>query len=168
MKCMGCGGKMTTRRQNYKYDACGLPGVTLGDVEVSRCGTCGEVEVAVPNIEGLHRLLAQAVAGKKAKLTGHEVRFLRKWLGLSGVDFSEHIGVTAETVSRWEQGATPMGASAERLLRWMVMTREPVSEYPMDALKQVGREEQRPIKIGARIAHGKWAATPVSLLAESV
>ena len=36
MKCFGCGHGMTSGRENVKYDASGLPGVTLVDVEVSR------------------------------------------------------------------------------------------------------------------------------------
>ena len=30
---------MTTRRENVRYDASGLPGVTLVGVEVSRCAS---------------------------------------------------------------------------------------------------------------------------------
>jgi putative zinc finger/helix-turn-helix YgiT family protein len=158
MKCVECGAEMTTHRENYKYGACGLPGVTLVGVDVSRCRDCGEVEVAIPNIEGLHRVLAQEVARKRERLTPAEIRYLRKWLGLSGVDFAAHVGVTAETVSRWEQGATAMGGSAERLLRWFVFTREPVSEYPLNMLKDVAIAQPRPIKVGLRVEHGHWQA----------
>jgi DNA-binding transcriptional regulator YiaG len=114
------------------------------------------VEVAIPNIEGLHRQIAQSVTAKRGRLTGAEVRFLRKWLGLSGVDFAQHMGVSAETVSRWEQSANPIGTTADRLLRWLVVTREPVSEYPLELLKHVAREKPRPIKLAMRIFRGRW------------
>jgi len=167
MKCIECGVEMVTRRENYQYDECGLPGITILDVEVSRCAACGDTEVAIPNIEGLHRAIAEAVARKHEKLTPVEVRFLRKWLGLSGADFAIHIGVTPETVSRWEQGATAVGTVAERLLRWMVMTREPVSEYPLDLLKNVARAKAKPIKMGLQVKRGRWEWIPRSALASA-
>ncbi|MGQ0732251.1 MAG: helix-turn-helix domain-containing protein [Acidobacteriota bacterium] len=33
-----------------------------------------------------------------------EIRFLRKQLGLSGIDLAMHLGATPESVSRWENG----------------------------------------------------------------
>jgi hypothetical protein len=72
---------MKTKRENYRYEAVGLPGITLQGVEVSRCGKCGEYEIAIPRIEGLHRVIAEAVISKKDRLTAAEIRFLRKHLG---------------------------------------------------------------------------------------
>ena len=47
MTCMTCGGKSKGARENYRYNATGLPGVTLMNVKVSRCSVCGEHEVAI-------------------------------------------------------------------------------------------------------------------------
>lgn len=165
MKCMECGGTMTTRRENHKYDMCGLPGVVLKGLAVSRCPECGEVEVAIPNIEGLHRVMAQALARKREKFVPAEVRYLRKWLGFSGVDFASHMGVEPETVSRWEQGGRPMSATAERLLRWLVMTREPVSEYPLALLREVATEAPKAMKLGMLLKRGSWQAEAQRVLA---
>ena len=75
---------MTTRRENMSYDTSGLPGVTLAGVEVSRCAHCGEHEVAIPRIAGLHRVMAHAVIRKSSRPTPAETRFLRRTLGWSG------------------------------------------------------------------------------------
>lgn len=147
---------MTKRRENVKYDASGLPGITLLNVEVSRCAECGEFEVSIPNIDGLHKALATVLVQKRERLVGAEIRFLRKYLGFSGVDFAEHLGVTPETVSRWEQGSTAMGVTADRFLRWLVLTRDPVSRYPLDLLKEVAVEDARASRLGMRAAHGGW------------
>ena len=106
MKCLQCGHAMTTRPENVRYDASGLPGVTLVGVDVSRCAHCGEHEVAVPHIADLRRVMARAVVRKPCRLTPAEFRFLRRTLGWSGQDFAEHMGATA-TVSR-----TPTGMRA--------------------------------------------------------
>jgi putative zinc finger/helix-turn-helix YgiT family protein len=147
---------MTTARENFKYMASGLPGVTLVGVEITRCGQCGEFEVSIPHIEDLHRLLATTVAAKPARLAAEEIRFLRKWLGWSGVDFAAHMGVDPATVSRWENDSLPMGGQAERLLRLMVSTREPIQNYSLDALKQISDTKAPPLRLGFKADRDGW------------
>jgi putative zinc finger/helix-turn-helix YgiT family protein len=147
---------MTTRSENYRYDASGLPNIVLVDIPVSRCAECGHEEVHISNIEGLHRALALAVVRKRERLTPAEIRFLRKYLGLSGADFAQHIGVSAETVSRWEQGRTAMGQTADRFLRWLAITREPVSDYPLEILKEVAETDPKPLRVRLTNGVGGW------------
>lgn len=147
MTCTACGGQLKSRREDYRYDLSGLPGITLVDVEVRRCGRCGDYEVAIPRIDALHRAIAQAVIRKPARLAGAEIRYLRKWLGWSGVDFAAHMGTTPETVSRWERGSQPIGPTADRLLRLMVTTRAPVDEYSLDVLKTVSAKPTPPVSL---------------------
>ena len=147
---------MKTVRENFKYSAGGLAGVTLVNVEVSRCPGCGEFEVSIPRVEELHRTLARAVARKPGRLAPPEIRFLRKWLGWSGVDFAAHMGVDAATVSRWENGALKMGGVAERLLRLMVATRKPVTDYSLDLLKDIDEATEAPLRLGMRADAKGW------------
>lgn len=51
--CLECGGKMTSQRETVKYDTLGLRNVTLVNVEVRRCQSCGEHEVVIPRINQL-------------------------------------------------------------------------------------------------------------------
>lgn len=44
------------------------------------------------------------------------------------------MGVTPETVSRWENGREPIGPVADRLLRLMVVTKAPKRMYSIEAL----------------------------------
>lgn len=159
MTCTDCGAVLKTKRENYKYDASGLPGITLVDVEVSRCTKCGETEVTIPNVEALHRTLAVSLIARRERLSPHEIRFLRKYLGLSGGDFAEHIGVSPETVSRWEQGKKPMGATADRFLRWLVATRDPISHYPLAMLKEVANKNPKAWRVGLKSGEGGWHPT---------
>ena len=158
MKCLSCSAQMRVRRENFKYDACGLPYVTLVGVQVHRCSKCGEFEVAVPRSEDLHRVIAVSVARKRGRLEAAEVRFLRKWLGWSGADFAERMGVSAETVSRWETGAQQMGATADRLLRLMVASRTPQRDYSLDLLKEIDVAERKPFRLGLEARGGGWRA----------
>jgi len=70
-----------------------------------------------------------AVAEKVERLVPEEIRFLRKHLGWSGVDFAAHSGVKPETVSRWENGAKRMRLPLERFLRLCALALEPIDDY---------------------------------------
>ena len=161
MTCLECGGAMRVRRELIPFEKpIGLPGVRLSTF-VARCPKCATYEVIVPNLEGLHQAIARVLVGKPARLAGPEIRFLRKVLGWSGTDFAQHMGISAETVSRWETGATPIGPQADRLLRLMVMTTDPVSDYrKLDLLKQVGRAKPAAVRMVAKAGKGgNWRVT---------
>ena len=163
VKCPYCGERQwRSGKENITYEAGGLPGVTLAGVRVSRCRHCGEYEVSVPNIEGLHRNIAQAITAKRARLVPEEVRFLRKYLGWSGGDFAAHMGTTAETVSRWEHGKAQIGPQADRLLRLMVRCKQPVESYELSELKQIARTAPKPMRTRFRLRGQHEWVTPTT------
>jgi len=139
--------------------------VVLENVEVRRCSSCGDEEVVIPNIEGLHKAIAGLLAEKPAKLSPQEVRFLRTYLGYSSVDFARVMGVTAETVSRWERVDQPhsMGETAERFLRYMAVCCCPISDYGLDKL--VFRREEKDTGVLQRVrqsAGGAWESATLA------
>ena len=149
---------MRARRETVPFDRpIGLSGVRLNTF-VTRCSKCGAFEIAILNLEGLHQAIARTLITKQARLTGEEVRFLRKVLGWSGADFAEHMGTSAETVSRWENDTIPIGPQADRLLRLMVMSRGPVSDYrKLDLLKTVARAKPAAVRMLAKAGtRGDW------------
>jgi putative zinc finger/helix-turn-helix YgiT family protein len=152
---------MKVARENYSYSACGLPYVTLRGIEVRRCPKCGEHEAVIPRIEDLHRTIARAVAEKPARLAAAEIRFLRKYLGWSSTDFAQHMGVTLESVSRWENDREPIGPIADRLLRLMVATMAPVKDYPVDTLAHLD-DSREPIRLRMQPAKSGWEAEALS------
>lgn len=126
---------MKNTRETVTYE-CGLDGVSLADITVSRCPNCGEREIEVPRTEQLHREIALTLARKPERLGPKELRFLRKYLGLSSTQFASKVGVDKATVSRWERTDEPtaMGGQTERLLRVLVMSEKPVDSYALDQL----------------------------------
>ena len=161
MSCENCGKRIRARREAYHYTGCGLPNVTLLNVEVHRCATCGWHAVDIPRILDLHALLARLLACKVPRLTPAEARFLRKYLGLSGRDFAAKMGVKPETVSRWESGAQAMGPAAERLLRLMALAYAPIDKYPVDIatalqLDKVARGKAASARLSVRPGKDGW------------
>jgi putative zinc finger/helix-turn-helix YgiT family protein len=156
---------METSRENHRWDASGLPHVVLVDVEVRRCPACGERAVMIPRIEALHRALAMVTISRPGRLSPREIRFLRKWLGWSGQEFAKHFGVTTTTVSRWEstEDPSPMGGTAERLLRLSVAHGQPAEEYPVSRLAELDdNAEVRHELIGLKPNRNGWEPAPIA------
>jgi putative zinc finger/helix-turn-helix YgiT family protein len=134
----------------------GLPWIILHDVTVISCPRCGHSELVVPAIEELCHVIARAIIAKRQRLTPKEIRFLRKQLGLSAIELATHLGATPESVSRWENGRTPMGVTADRLLRLMVAVAQGTA-YSLNVLRIVDRQEPRATPIQVRW-HDGWEA----------
>lgn len=159
MKCINCGNEMEVQRgQEHHYASSGLPNVYLQNIETRVCPSCGECEVALPNVEQLHRVLAHAVISKKAPLTAAEFRFLRKQLGWSSQDLAHRFGVDPSTVSRWENEADPLSRLADRMIRLCVAQFTPVDDYSaddMDAIDTAVASSADPLRI--RRGRGGWS-----------
>lgn len=121
MRCETCNIEMATRSATrtdpYAYTLVGLPNVRLVGITVHYCEDCG-IEIAqIPQIQELHRVIAELVERKKAPLSGAEIRYLRKQAGFSAKHFAELVGVTASTLSRVEADKQPFGPTADRFVR---------------------------------------------------
>jgi transcriptional regulator with XRE-family HTH domain len=55
-------------------------------------------------------------------MRGEELRRLREQAGLTQVQFAERMGVTANTVARWERNEVPIRESMARLIRFVAKT----------------------------------------------
>ncbi|RKH69071.1 helix-turn-helix domain-containing protein [Corallococcus interemptor] len=129
MKCAHCNGPLEFRREDRLYSECGLDNILLKDAEIGECQVCHARTYVVPHPQVLNASIARTLALKPSLLTGKEIRFLRKHLGYSGVDYAKQVGVSAETVSRWENERLEMGWSNELLLRMTVLMRLRLKSY---------------------------------------
>lgn len=159
-KCTICGSKMNKSPDSvFHYADCGLSKVYLKGVTIHKCTNkeCGEEEVTIPNIEELHQLLAEKIATQFNKLNPSEIRFLRTHLGFSGVDFAASIGVSPETVSRWEKGTVNMKEASERFLRVLILTKVGPFRNYVD-LKDFASKTSKTIpKYFFKVDHAHWS-----------
>lgn len=120
--CSNCGAPATVKEGVYQFKESGLINVSLSGVELITCNTCGNIDPVIPNTNDLMAALAWHIATRRFRLSGEEVRFLRKYLKMSGVEFAKLIGVDKATLSKWENGSDPVGGSSDRLIRSVALT----------------------------------------------
>jgi hypothetical protein len=77
--------------------------VRVSGVSTVKCGTCGESFLSGPDL-GRAELLAGGEAIARGLRDGATLKFVRKALGLRATELGELLDVSAETVSRWENG----------------------------------------------------------------
>ena len=99
----------------YHYTDCGLRNVWLAN-GFSRRKTPYGPGVAIEGLPALHRAIGLWLVGKPRRLTGAEIRFLRKELDLSQKALAAIVGQSEQTVSLWERrGRIPK--TADRFVR---------------------------------------------------
>lgn len=129
-KCWKCGNIVNViKDQPYHYKESGLDYVDLIGVLQFKC-TCGETFVEIPRINELHLLIGKNIVCKKEFLTGEEVRFLRKELGMKSKDMAAALSVEPETYSRWENGKQAVAPCHDKSLRMI---------YVMNASEKTGK-----------------------------
>lgn len=97
------------------YVSCGVRNVWLLNGYHEKRTPYGRA-VSIEDVEGLHRAIGLGLVRHKLRLSGAELRFLRKELDLSQARLARYIGTTEQNVSKWErQGRVPK--YADRFLR---------------------------------------------------
>jgi putative zinc finger/helix-turn-helix YgiT family protein len=116
-ECTSCGQPAPAERRSYRYTESGLPNVILQGIEVADCSSCGNSDVLISRISKIHRAIAQALANSPARLTGAQLRFLRKHLGLSGEELGRYLHTDKTKISKWETEEDRIGPATDRLVR---------------------------------------------------
>jgi len=117
-KCTKCQSLMERSvKAEHTEDLGGIVVNLVNAVVVRHCGSCSAEETAIPDMQGLVHTVALVRALDPIRLAGKEVRFMRRALDMTQKKFAEVMELTAETVSRWENGINGHGTASEKLLR---------------------------------------------------
>jgi len=150
-------------REDYNYAEVGLKNVYLKGVEILRCEECGEEAVRIPRLNDLMRAIATAVVFRPGRLSGEEVRFLRKHLGMSAERFGEVLGVDKTTISKWENDVDPIGPQSDRLIRITALAlgdgMQGKVKQLLDALAEILAQRRKPpIAVDTKTMEYSYAA----------
>jgi len=155
MKCRNCEqAEMVETQENYHYRECGLDNVTIVGIAIRKCPECGTVMPLIPNIDGLHDALAQAIIKQNGPLTAAEIVFLRKSLGWSGVDFTRQMKCDKSQVSKWEHGTVEMSKPYDLLLREKVASGKKITDYHSEEL--IWRKNIKPRAMRLQLQQTVW------------
>jgi DNA-binding transcriptional regulator YiaG len=113
----------STRVDQFEATDLGAPfKVILKDsVEVVSDDRTGElISYTIPDPDGLLRVVALARVLNARKLSGADIKFLRKAVGVKQKELAQAIEVKAEHLSKVEAGTIPLGPGSEKLLRIFV------------------------------------------------
>jgi putative zinc finger/helix-turn-helix YgiT family protein len=136
INCPNCGKIVETHKGEYRYLESGLDNVIIRGIEVFQC-PCGEHSALIPKIVELHKVIASCILEQKWPLSGKEIRFLRKNMGMKATDFSHLLGVNKSTVSRWENEKEPFSEIADRLIRLLYATSMGMHEEAQKLAKNI-------------------------------
>ncbi len=106
------------------YDASSLVGIRtlVSNAAIRRISSTGEETIELPKLNELLAAAAVARCLLPVRLSGRELKALRKILGLTLSEMAERLDqrTAVETVSRWESGSQPIGPYVEKVIRLVV------------------------------------------------
>jgi len=103
-------------KKPFRYTGCGLDDVWLiSGYDVEEID--GEKAITIRNLDGLHKVIGQALVLRKKILSGSEIRFLRRQMDLTQSELSRLVGCDAQQIARYEKGENKMPGPTDRLIR---------------------------------------------------
>lgn len=99
--------------------------------------------ISIKDVDGLHRAIGLNLVRQKKALSGQEIRFLRKEMGLTQDELGERVCKSGQQIARWEKGQCEISGSCELLLR--VLYLQHLGEHPLlsEIVKQLRAIEDR-------------------------
>lgn len=110
----------------YEEKLMGLPYpvVLFNAAEEVTHPTTGEtLGVAIPDAEEMAAAVALALCFIPTRLTGAEVRFIRRVLDMTGQELAAAVEMNPATFSRWEHGKQEVGGWADKAVRMAAVLR---------------------------------------------
>ena len=102
MRRCPCGGRVQAIEHQKVYAFKGRRRIVL-TVPAWRCLTCGEVYIDGPSLGWAERAAAVELA-QTGPATPETFRFMRRAVRIKSAELAELLGVSVETLSRWENG----------------------------------------------------------------
>ena len=113
----------------YRYTECGLDNVVIQSARMI-VDDDGEEVVCIPNITGLHKMIAEMILTRKSSMTGQELRFLRTEMGMTQAELAQLVHREPLSISRWERGEITLDSNAEALIRLHAAQRLKIKNIP--------------------------------------
>lgn len=140
----------------YHYTECGLQNVYLENGYTTHETPYGK-GVAIHDVRGLHDLIGKAIA-RRPRLTGAELRFLRKEMELPQSMLASLLGTTEQNVSLWERrGKIPRWSA--RLVKVLYVERLEGNVHVLKMIQDlIEQDEANDGELRFKERAGRWKA----------
>lgn len=91
-------------KEPLHYLDCGLDNIYLKNGFSIEEGEDGDKYLTVTDMDGLHRAIGLHIVLERKAPSGKELRFLRNEMDMSQADIAKMLGVSDQSVARWEKG----------------------------------------------------------------
>ncbi len=118
--------------------------------------------LTVSDIDGLHRAIGLHIVLARKAPSGKEMRFLRNELSMSQADLARTLGVSDQSVARWEKGQSEANGAAVLGLRFIYLLslvpakqREKLMDSLLERLEKLSESDETSDAIFLSY-NGKW------------
>lgn len=144
MRCIRCGSTgfdRVSERQSMTLDE----RTFSGDVPADRCRKCGETYFRSVDIGLWEKAIVRAItAGPPGP---QSASFARRAVGMQAKDLAELLGVTPETISRWENARRPMDTPTWLALGSLVLDKLEGRSEVIDRARAIRRPARKRIRV---------------------
>ncbi len=142
------------KRETRMFYALGFP-IKLINVPMKKM--LGEWVMDI-NYNALQLVVLRALVNKPTPLTKQELKFIRKFFGMTTTDFGKVLGVTHVAVLQWENGKRRLSASLELCIRLYAFDhlqakdkefRKLYNQLSLEELSKKRPEKSMPLEINA-------------------
>ncbi|MEM6758972.1 MAG: helix-turn-helix domain-containing protein [Pseudomonadota bacterium] len=145
------------------YTDCGLDNIYLSNgFEIEYVDD--EQYVTIHNLDGLHEAIGLHIVLEKKAPNGQEIRFLRTEMGLSQHHLGAKLGVSDQSVARWEKGQTDIPGTAVFSFKVLYIfsllpegQRNEIMEEYICALDDLANSDENGDNIRLAYKNEKWA-----------
>ena len=136
MKCPKCGNNLKKKKVlEYHFLESGLSYVYIGNIAISYC--IQDKDIVIPEVPKLQELLDVIwvdIILNPQPLVGEDIRFLRQAIDLTQLEFAKLLGVTSNTMARWERGELRPTAAMDLTIRRAILPK--ADEHVLSLLKR--------------------------------
>ncbi len=129
----------------------------VAGLPADKCTRCGETYVRGEALADFEKLVAGTLA-QEGPASGEAFRFLRKAISLKAADLAALLGVTPETISRWENGQRAVDVAAWATLAAIVVEELQGQKLTLERLRATKASKRRRVEFGDIATPYGWMA----------
>ena len=144
---------METKKETFTYEGLGFP-IELIDAPMKK--VFGEWIIDI-DMNKLQLFVLNGLIHKPYPLTGREIRFMRKFLGISTTEFGENLGVSHATIIKWEKEQAKVAPAQELYIRMHLLKHLSEKEFltlfeevTPKTLAKAKKEKQPPFQVDVK------------------